>query len=169
MGTTSPVIQTVTHISVSITSPGGIPAGVAADSMSTLLFSSCTPPSWSIDAPKHIFHGNSGAPEPVIAGIQNPKYGTMKLTQGWDQGHVLASWMNQISNPAIAIDQKKATVTVVFMDSTGQPLFQWLGTGALLTAFSHSASNAASNDVLMVDATIDADTWVLSDSSGKPL
>ena len=110
--------------------------GVDPDAMSNLLFSSCSPPDWSIDAPKHIFHGNSGAPETIISSVQNPAYGTMTLTQGWDPQNVLAHWMNQISDPSKAITDKKATVTVVFMDSTGQPLFQWVGTGALLTGFS---------------------------------
>ena len=52
------------------------------------------------------------------------------------------------------------------MDSTGQPLFQWVGTGALLTGFSHSPSDASSNGVLTINATIDADTWQLQGSSG---
>ena len=82
--------------------------------MNNLLFSSCTPPNWSIDVPKHVFHGNNGAPEPIIAGVQKPTYGTMTLTQGWDPNHVLASWMNKISDPSVSIDDKKATVTVVF-------------------------------------------------------
>ncbi|MGO9973787.1 MAG: phage tail protein [Solirubrobacteraceae bacterium] len=164
MGTTPPAIQTVTHVSVRI--QGTSISGVDPSSMNNLLFSSCTPPNWSIDAPKHIFHGNQGAPEPIIAGVQNPTYGTMTLSQGWDPGHVLASWMNKISDPSVAITDKKATVTVVFMDSTGNALFQWVGTGALLTSFTHSASDASSNGVLTITATIDADTWQLQGSGG---
>ena len=61
--------------------------------------------------------------------MQNPNYGTMTLTQGWDPGTVLVKWMNKISDPTVTIDQKKADVTVVFMDSSGQPLFQWVGNG----------------------------------------
>jgi hypothetical protein len=164
MSATPPPVQTVTHVSVKI--EGSSVSGVDPDAMSNLLFSSCSPPDWSIDAPKHIFHGNSGAPETIISSVQNPAYGTMTLTQGWDPQNVLAHWMNQISDPSKAITDKKATVTVVFMDSTGQPLFQWVGTGALLTGFSHSPSDASSNGVLTITATIDADTWQLQGSSG---
>ena len=118
MSATPPPIQTVTHISVEITPGGGSQIG-GSDGMDQLLFSSCSPPDWSIEAPKHIFHGNSGTPQPIISSVQNPTYGTMTLTQGWDPQNVLAHWMNQISDPSVAMDQKKAQVTVVFMDSTG--------------------------------------------------
>ena len=164
MGTTPPPVQTVTHISVDI-QPG---SGALADptQMATLLFSSCSPPDWSIDAPKHIFHGDKGKPETIISSVQNPAYGTMTLTQGWDPNNILAKWMNQISDPTVAMDQKKAAVTVVFMDSTGTGLFQWVGTGAILTGFSHSPSDASSNGVLTITATIDADTWALCAAGG---
>ena len=114
--------------------------------MSNLLFSSCSPPDWSIDAPKHIFHGNSGAPETIISAVQNPDYGTMTLTQGWDPQNVLAHWMNQISDPSKAITDKKANGDgcIHGFDWTAA-LFQWVGTGALLTGFSHSPSDASSN------------------------
>src|SRR5579884_2348575 len=120
-GTTLPAVQTITHISVKIDcqSVNGV---TGADAMSNLLFSSCTPPNWSIEAPKHIFHGNDGTPETIISSVQKPTYGTMTLKQGWDPNHVLASWMNAISDPSKSIDDKKAQVTVVFMDSTSQPL-----------------------------------------------
>jgi tail tube protein gp19 len=168
MGASPPPIQTVTHISVAF--DGSAVSGVTADAMATLLFSSCSPPDFSIDAPKHTFHGDKGAPEQIIAGVQNPTYGTMTLTQGWDPNHVLASWMNVIADPSKAITDKKVNVTVIFMDSTGTALFQWVGTGALLTGFSHSASDASSNGVLTINATIDADTWQLQGpSGGSPL
>jgi hypothetical protein len=164
MGATPPAIQTVTHISVAM--DGTAVSGVTADQMAQLLFSSCSPPDFSIDAPKHTFHGDKGAPEQIIAGVQNPSYGTMTLTQGWDPGHVLASWMNVIADPSKAITDKKVNITVIFMLSTGEPLFQWVGTGALLTGFSHSASDASSNGVLTINATIDADKWQLQGPSG---
>jgi hypothetical protein len=160
MGAAPPPVQTVSHISVSIT--GTNISGVDADAMNNLLFSACAAPSWSIEAPKHVFHGKDGKPESIISAVTNPSYTPMQLTQGWDQNHVLASWMNKISDPSVAIDDKKATVTVQFLDSTGQPLFQWYADKALLTGFSHTASAADSNGVLLIQATIDADTWVLA-------
>jgi hypothetical protein len=159
MGANLPPVQTVTHISVDIQSGGG--AIASASDMAQLLFSSCSPPHWSIEAPKHIFHGDQGKPETIISSVQNPNYGTMTLTQGWDPNAVLVKWMNKISDPTVAIDQKKANVTVVFMDNSGTALFQWVGTGALLTSLSHSASEASSNGVLTITATLDADTWAL--------
>ena len=94
MGANLPPVQTVTHISVDIQSGGG---AIASESdMAQLLFSSCSPPHWSIEAPKHIFHGDQGKPETIISAVQNPNYGTMTLTQGWDPGMVLVKWMNKI-------------------------------------------------------------------------
>jgi hypothetical protein len=163
---TPPAVVTVSHITVNITGTGvGNSAGSA--NMETLLFSSCSPPNWSIEAPKHIFHGKDGTPQSIIGSVQNPTYGTMTLTQGWDPNHVLASWMNYIAKPENKIEDKKATITVTFMDSTGQTaLFQWIGTGALLTGFTHAASDASSNGVLTISATIDADTWTLAGPTG---
>jgi hypothetical protein len=165
MGTTLPVVQTVTHISVSIESNGNKIADDTA--MAQLLFSSCKPPDWSIQAPKHIFHGDKGQPETIISSVQNPTYGTMTLTQGWDPGNVLVKWMNTISDASKPIDQKKADVTVVFMNNSGDPLFQWIGNGALLTSLSHSPSDASSNGVLTITATLDADKWTLAGPSGS--
>jgi len=167
MGATPPTVVTVTHVSVTISGPQ-IPT-VDPNAMQNLLFTSCKPPDWSIEAPPFVYHGSKGAPETIIPAVMQPKYGTMTLSQGWDPDHVLASWMNLISDATKAISDKKAQVTVVFNDSTNQPLFQWVGDGALLTSFSHSASDANSNAVLMVNATISADTWHLTDSSSNPL
>jgi hypothetical protein len=164
MGATLPPIQTVTHITVDI--KGNSVQNAASSDMPNLLFSSCSPPDWSIEAPKHVFHGDKGKPEQIISGVQNPSYGTMTLTQGWDPQNVLAHWMNQISDPAVKIDDKKALVTVVFLNSTSDPLFQWVGTGALLTNLTHSPSDASSNGVLTINATLDADTWQLQGPSG---
>jgi hypothetical protein len=165
MGTTLPVVQTVTHITVNIESNGSKIADDTA--MAQLLFSSCAPPQWSIEASKHIFHGDKGQPETIISSVQNPSYGTMTLTQGWDPGNVLVKWMNTISDPSKPIDQKKADVTVVFMDNSGQALFQWIGNGALLTSLSHSPSEASSNGVLTITATLDADKWTLAGPTGS--
>jgi T4-like virus tail tube protein gp19 len=164
MGAAPPPVQTVTHISVTIDCQSV--QNVTADAMNNLLFSSCSPPDWSIDAPKHVFHGQNGTPETIISSVQNPQYGTMTLTQGWDPGNVLAHWMNQISDPTVDMANKKGTVTVVFMDSKGTGLFQWVGTGAILTGFSHTPSDASSNGVLTITATIDADTWKLCAAGG---
>jgi hypothetical protein len=168
MGTQLPPVQTVTHITVNI-SAGGSPIAQDSD-MSNLLFSSCAPPHWQIEATKHQFHANDGKIETIISSVQNPSWGTMTLTQGWDPNTVLVKWMNKISDPTVPIDQKKADITVVFMDNTGQPLFQWVGTGGLLTGFSHSPSEASSNGVLTITATLDADTWALcGPGSSTPL
>lgn len=162
MGATPPPVQTVSHITVSID-------GIADPSqMDQLLFSACTPPTWNVEAPKHTFHGNDGVPENIISSVQKPTYGTMTLTQGWDPGTVLAKWKNTIEQPGDIATKKKA-VTVVFLDSNKTPLFQWHADAALLTGLSMSGSQADSNGVLTITATIDADTWVLGDSSGNPI
>jgi hypothetical protein len=164
---TMPAVQTVTHVILELKGSSATIGGTSG--MDQLLFSSCSAPDWSIDAPKHIFHGNSGAPVPIIAAVQNPTYSPMTLTQGWDPNNTLAAWMNTISDPTKAITDKKMTVTAQFCDNMGTVLFQWVGTGGLLTGFSHSPSDASSNGVLTITATIEADTWQLCDANGSPL
>jgi hypothetical protein len=162
-------VQTVTHVSVQITGPSSVTQSGGSGAMNPLLFNACTPPDWSIEAPKFVYHGNSGTPESVITSVQNPVYGSMTLTGGWDPANTLASWMNQISDPTQDYSAKVAQVTVQFLDSKGTVLFQWVGTGAIMTAFSQSPSDASSNSVLTVTATIDANTWQLQNSGGSVL
>lgn len=162
MGATPPPVQTISHITVDI---DGV---AAAGDMDQLLFSACDPPSWTVEAPKHIFHGNDGTPQTIISAIQNPSYSPMTLTQGWDPNMVLAKWMADVQKPGEITDKKKK-ITVVFLDSNKQPLFQWYTESGILTEFKHSASDASSNSVLTVTARIDADTWELQDGSGSAL
>jgi hypothetical protein len=159
-----PEVYTVSHVAVTID-------GIAdAGSMNTLLFNSAKPPDWSIEAPKHLFHGNQGTVETIIPAVQSPRYGTMTLTQGWDENAILAKWKALVSDPSKGIDEKKKHVKVDFLKSDGQTiLFSWDAQYALLTGYSHSASDAASNGILTVTATIDADDWQQLDSSGSPI
>ena len=162
--TTPPPVYTVSNVKVTI-------AGITdqASGMGALLFSSCSAPDWSIDAPKHIFHGDQG-PESIISTIQKPTYGTMTLTQGWDQGFCLAKWKALIEDPSQTIDQKKKDVKVDFLQSDGQTiLFSWHATAGLLTSLSGGASNPSDNSPLIDTATIDADSWEYLDSGGQPV
>ena len=165
MSTTAPPpVYTVSNVKVTI-------AGITdqASGMGALLFSSCSAPDWSIDAPKHIFHGDQG-PESIISTIQKPTYGTMTLTQGWDQGFCLAKWKALIEDPSQTIDQKKKDVKVDFLQSDGTTiLFSWHASAGLLTGYSTAASDPSSNGVLTVSATIDADSWEQLDSGGSPI
>ncbi|MGA2009334.1 MAG: phage tail protein [Solirubrobacteraceae bacterium] len=160
MGTTPPNVYTVSHVAVQI-------AGVS-DSLDTLLFSSVTPPSWSIDAPKHIFHGDSNMPYPIIGSVQKPTYGTMTLTQGWDQNHVMATW-KALMESAQALSAKWKQVTVTWYDSDGQtPIAGWTTEQAILVAYSHAASDASSNGILTVSATLDSVTpWQQTDGKSQ--
>jgi hypothetical protein len=130
--------------------------------MDQLLFTSCTPPNWSIDAPVFTYHGNKGAPQAVIPGVINPTWGTMQLTGGWDPAQTIAAWMTLVSDTSKTLADKTCQVTVQFLQSDGTMLFQWVGTNGLLTGFSHSASDASSNGVLTVNATITAEKWELT-------
>jgi phage tail-like protein len=159
---TAPEVYTVSHVAVSID-------GLTDGGMNNLLFSSASPPSWTIDASKHVYHGDNGSTESIISAIQNPKYSPMQLTQGWDEGMVLAKWKALIEDPSTAIADKKKHVKVDFLKSDGSILFSWDAQAAILTAYNHSASDAASNAVLTVTATIDADIWTHLDSSGSPI
>jgi hypothetical protein len=157
-----PEVVTVSHVSVNI-------ADIADEgSMDQLLFSACQPPDWSIEAPKHIFHGGQGQPESIISSVQKPTYGTLTLTQGWDPGNVLAKWKAIIEDPGKTIDDKKKAVTVTFFKSNGtDALFKWHTEKGLLTSYSHTGSDPSSNGVLTITATIDADVWEHQDGSGN--
>jgi phage tail-like protein len=159
-----PTVYTVTNVVVTIQ---GITD--SAGGMGALLFTSCKAPEWSIDAPKHLFHGEGG-PESIISTIQKPTYGTMTLTQGWDENYCLAKWKALIEKADATIDEKKKDVKVDFMKSNGTDiLFSWHAEKGLLTHYSHAASDASSNAVLTVSATIDADSWEQLDSGGQPI
>ena len=93
----------------------------------------------------------------------------MTLTQGWDEGYCLAKWKATIADPSKAITDKKKHVKVDFLKPDGSILFSWDAQQALLTGYSHSASDAASNSVLTVTATIDADDWQQLDGNGSPI
>jgi hypothetical protein len=160
----TPTVYTITNVVVTIQ---GITD--SAGGMGKLLFNSCKAPEWSIDAPKHLFHGDQG-PESIISTIQKPTYGTMTLSQGWDENYCLAKWKALIEKPDATIDEKKKDVKVDFMKSDGQTiLFSWHAEKGLLTHYSHAGSDPASNAVLTVSATIDADTWEQLDGSGQPI
>jgi hypothetical protein len=161
---TPPPVYTVSNVKVTISDITDSAGGMGA-----LLFNSCSPPDWSIDAPKHIFHGNTG-PESIISSIQKPTYGTMTLSQGWDQNYCLAKWKALIEDPSQPIDQKKKDVKVDFLESDGQTiLFSWHTPAGLLTGYTHAASDASSNAALTVTVTIDGDTWEQLDSNGSPI
>jgi phage tail-like protein len=161
-GDTPPEVYTVSHVAVTID-------GVTDGEMNKLLFNSAKPPDWSIEAPKHTFHGDKGAVESIISAVQNPSYTTMTLTQGWDEGAVLAKWRATVTDPSKAITDKKKHVKVDFLKSDGSILFSWDAQQALLTGYSHSGSDAGSNAVLTVTVTIDADQWQQLDSGGTPI
>ena len=56
----------------------------------------------------------------------------------------------QVTDPSKAITDKKKHVKVDFLKSDGSILFSWDAQQALLTGYSHSGSDAASNAVLTV-------------------
>ena len=164
MGSTPPTVYTVQNIKVTI-------AGVtdSAGDFNALLFNSCDGPSWSIDAPKHVFHGTTG-PDQIISAIQNPTWSPMTLTQGWDQNFCMAKWKATIEDPTKSIDDKKKDVKVDFLQSDGTTiLFSWHTTSGLLTSYQTSGSDPSSHAALIVSTTIDADKWEQLDSSGSPI
>ena len=161
-GDTPPEVYTVSHVAVSID-------GVTDGEMNKLLFNSAKQPDGSIEATKHVFHGDKGAVETIISAVQNPTYTTMTLTQGWDEGMVMAKWWATVTDPSKAISDKKKHVKVDFLKTDGSILFSWDAQQALLTGYSHSGSSAGDNAVLTVTATIDADEWKQLDSGGSPI
>jgi hypothetical protein len=49
------------------------------------------------------------------------------------------------------------------------PICVWSGTGAVITQYGQSASNASSNEILTENVTIDAEKWDMLDSNGSPI
>jgi hypothetical protein len=161
-GDTPPEVYTVSHVAVSID-------GVTDGEMNKLLFNSAKQPDATIEATKHVFHGDKGAVETIISAVQNPTYTTMTLTQGWDEGMVMAKWWATVKDASKAIADKKKHVKVDFLKTDGSILFSWDAQQALLIGYSHSGSSAGDNSVLTVTATIDADEWQQLDSGGSPI
>ena len=93
----TPEVYTVAHVNVTID-------GVTDAGMNQLLFNRATPPSVSVEAPKHDFHGDKGQTESIIASVQNVKYGTVELSQGLDKGMCMAKWLALIKDPSKKID-----------------------------------------------------------------
>jgi hypothetical protein len=151
-----PPVYTVSHIEVKI-------AGVTDSSpsgMNSLLFNSATTPAWSVEATKHVFHGSQGQPETIISAVQSPKYGTITLRQGWDEAYCLAKWKAQIEDPNTTIDQKTKAVDLTFYQNDGTTeLFTWHTDHGLMVHYETAASDPASNGLLTVSVTIDADKW----------
>jgi phage tail-like protein len=158
----TPEVYTVAHVNVTID-------GITDAGMNQLLFNRATPPSVTVEAPKHDFHGDQGNVQSIIASVQTVKYGTVELSQGLDKGMCMAKWLAQIQDPAKKIDEKKKHVKIDWLDQNGQTLFSWDAEKALLTGYSSAGSDPSSNAVLTVTATIDADEWKHLDSGGSPI
>src|SRR4051794_18368113 len=124
-------VYTVTHIKVDMD-------GLTNGQMNPLLFNRATPPAWSCEAPKHEFHGDTGAVQTIISSVQNAKHGTVELTQGLDKDMVMSKWKALVMDPKKGIDEKKKKVTITWLDSTGEEVFSWHTEKGLLTGYSHS-------------------------------
>jgi hypothetical protein len=160
-----PAVYTVAHINVKIT-------GVtdSAPSMSPLLFKSCTPPHWSVEAPKNVFHGDQGQPVTIISSVQKSTWGPMTLTQGWDTGFVLAKWKATIDDQTKAITDKQKEVLVDFLQSNGtDKLYSFHTTTGIMTGFQPGGSDPSSHTPLVLTVTIEANDWVLFDANGAAI
>jgi len=166
MGTpASPAVYTVAHIAVKIT-------GVtdSAPDQTSLLFKSCNPPTWQIEAPKNTFHGDGGQPVTLISAIQKATWGPMTLEQGWDTGFVLAKWKATIDDATKAITDKQKEVKVDFLQSDGTTiLYSYHTLTGLLTSFTPGGSNPESHMPLILNVTIEANDWDLYDANGSPI
>jgi hypothetical protein len=164
----APAVYTVAHIAVTITD-----VTTLAQGMSPLLFKSCTPPSWSVQAPKESFHSDKGAVQQLITAVQNPTWGQMTLTQGWDTGFVFAKWMATVQDPASSIDKKQKDVKVDFLPAdfatTNKPLYSWHTTTGLLVSLQTGGSDPTSHAPLITTVSIEANEWELFDDGGNKI
>jgi phage tail-like protein len=141
--------------------------GVTGDSdMPKLLFNSFTPPSWSTETPKHKFYGGNSNIEIVHGGARNENWSPAQLGRGVDVNHTLFQWVQQIREKGPNGAKTDVSITVQAEAGT-PPICVWHGTGAVITGFSHGASNASSNEVLTESVTIDAEHWDLMTGGGQ--
>jgi phage tail-like protein len=141
--------------------------GVAeADGMNKLLFNSFTPPSWSTEAPKHKFF-NGKLVETVHGGTINESWSPMQLGRGVDTAYTLYKWVEQVRQKPLEEAKKTVTVTVKTQDDQG--VHVWIGEGAVITQYGHSAHNAATNETIIESVSIDAEKWRMADSGGSDI
>ncbi len=159
----APVVYTVAHINVTIQTIA------EQGAMNPLLFKSCTPPTWSVQAPKEMFHGSQGAIQPIITAVQNPTWTPMTLTQGWDTTFIFAQWAYLMADPKSTIAQKQKKVQVDFCDNTGTTLYSWQTATGLLVSLSTGGSDPSSHSPLINTATIDANSWDMLNAQGQPI
>ncbi len=136
--------------------------------MGQMLFSSFTPPSWSTEASKHKYYGGKGTTEVLHGGARVENWGPAELGRGVETQHLLYKWVEQIKEkgPAAAKKDVKITVEAPGAEGSPTPICQWNGIGAIITNFSHAASNASSNEIMTESVTLDAEKWELLDGTG---
>ena len=161
-GNGDPQVYTNCYIAVQIQDLQGVGG---ADDMPSLLFNSFTPPTWSTETPKHKFYGKAGMTEILHGGARNENWSPAQLGRGVDTGHVLFNWVQEIRQKGPTSAKKDITITVQ-APSGEDPICVWSGTGAVITQFSHGASNASSNEILTESVTIDAEAWDMKDGTG---
>jgi phage tail-like protein len=144
-----------------------IPAVAESGQMAQLLFNSFTPPHWSTETPKHKFYGDQGKIEILHGGARNELWSPAQLGRGVDTDHILFNWVQEIRQKGPTNAKKDIQIKVQAPDGTS--LLVWSATGAVITQFSHAASNAATNEILTESVTIDAEAWDMLDGSGNPI
>jgi phage tail-like protein len=154
-----PQVYTNCYIEVDLGDGGG--------QMSTLLFNTFTPPAWSTETPKHKFYGDQGKTEILHGGARNENWTAAQLGRGVDTNYVLFNWVQQIRQQGAANAKKDIKITVQEPGGTG--ICVWSGTGAVITQYSHGASNAATNEILTESVSIDAEQWDMLDGNGSPI
>ncbi|HEY1517921.1 MAG TPA: phage tail protein [Solirubrobacteraceae bacterium] len=160
-----PQVYTNCYVSVEITGLANVDQGA---SMAKLLFNSFTPPAWSTETPKHKFYGDQGKTEILHGGARNENWSPVQLGRGVDTQYVLYNWVQEIRQKGPTAAKKDVKITVQ-APAGDQPICVWSGTGAVITQYGQSASNAAGNEILTENITIDAETWDMLDGGGQPI
>jgi phage tail-like protein len=160
---TDPQVFTACYVQVEV---DGL-TGVDGTSMNSLLFNSFTPPAWSTETPKHKFYGDQGKTEVLHGGARNENWSPAQLGRGVDTEYCLFNWVQEIRQKGPTEAKKDVKITVQEPGGTG--IVVWSGTGAVITHYSQSASNASSNEILTEQVTIDAEKWDMLDGGGSPI
>jgi phage tail-like protein len=160
-----PQVYTNCYVMVKITGGDSSSDIDGSSSMSTLLFNSFTPPTWSTETPKHKFYGDQGKTEILHGGARNENWSPAQLGRGVDTNYTLFKWVQSIRQKGPTGAKKDLEITVQ-APAGDKPVCVWAATGAVITQYGQSASNAASNEIMTENVTIDAETWDLKDGGG---
>jgi phage tail-like protein len=120
----------------------------------SLLFYSVTPPSGSLDTREFKTWDAQGLPINSIGGGRQVTWSPVTLSKGVDTDNKLYEWFKTVLEKGATAETKKDVKITVMAEDGTTTLHIWNLTGAVITDYGHSASNAQTNEVLVQNITL---------------